>query len=125
MATKKKTKKVKYAEFLAWLEGVESMQEATWTPNNTQWKTIREKLNTVVPNVEIRETEIEIEPERQNMSAMPMAPPSAFEPQQKPVPLRPQLSAHQTPSEHEGVPASNSGPIVDANGNLPAGGEFL
>jgi len=34
-------------EFKMWLEGVEEMQDAEWTPNPTQWKRIREKFNTI------------------------------------------------------------------------------
>ncbi len=125
MATKKKNKKVKYAEFLAWLEGVESMQDPNWTPSPSQWKTIREKLNTVIPNVEIREIEIEVE-SAQHVVTIPdstftQAP--TMRVPQKPRPLS--SSPNQLkPSGIEGVPASNNGPFVDADGNLPAESEF-
>lgn len=48
---KKRTQKKTHAEFLSWLEGVESMQEENWIPNQQQWKTIREMLNNVKPDV--------------------------------------------------------------------------
>ena len=32
------------AQFKAWLEGVEEMQESDWIPNDVQWKKIREKI---------------------------------------------------------------------------------
>lgn len=47
---KKRIQKKTYVEFLSWLEGVESMQEENWTPNQQQWKTIREMLNNVKPD---------------------------------------------------------------------------
>lgn len=34
-------------EFRIWLQGVEEMQEANWTPSPSQWKRIREKLELV------------------------------------------------------------------------------
>lgn len=130
MAAKKRAKKVTYGEFLAWLEGVESMQPVDWTPNHDQWKVIREKLSTVKPDVEIRETVVEAEPKQ--AVGQPVArfvdPPSAADPHPVPAtpPPRMQLSAHQMkPSEHEGVPASVNGPFVDAEGNLLSENEFL
>jgi hypothetical protein len=35
-------------EFKMWLTGVEEMQPADWTPDASQWKKIREKLNLVI-----------------------------------------------------------------------------
>jgi hypothetical protein len=124
MAAKKRPKKVKYAEFLAWLEGVESMQDPSWIPSATQWKTIRAKLDTVIPNVEVREIEVEhtqsnvITPASAFMPAAPLQVPHA--------PVQLQANPNQLkPSEFDGVPASNNGPFVDANGHLPAESEFL
>jgi len=124
-AKKKSTKKVTYAEFLAWLEGVESMQEENWTPSPTQWKTIREKLNTVKPDVEVKEVKVE------TAAAAPMTPMapgpsrSAFEPmpQHNPVPLS---NIQLQPSEHEGVPRSTTAPVLGPDGRpMPPGSEFL
>ena len=127
MAAKKRpNKKVTYAEFLAWLEGVESMQEPGWTPNSTQWKTIRAKLNTVKPDVEVKEVKVE-------SPAQHMAPhqpafaghASAFEapPQQPPVSL---TQVPRQPSEHEGVPAATTAPVLNPDGTPAAPGtEFL
>jgi hypothetical protein len=42
---KKKTITIK--EFKMWLEGVEEMQDADWIPSASQWKRIREKLDSV------------------------------------------------------------------------------
>lgn len=55
MATKRK-KKITYSQFLSWLEGVEDMQESEWSPDATQWKRIRDKLDSVIPD----EVEIEV-----------------------------------------------------------------
>lgn len=138
MAAKKRSvKKVTYPEFLAWLEGVESMQEDNWAPTGVQWKTIREKLNSVKPEVEIREVEakqpqvaVNTPPVSFDGYAQPaqpaQQPPSAFEqapPPQAPVPLtnRPPAVA----SSDAGVPAANNGPFLNADGTLPAQNEFL
>lgn len=40
-------KKITIAEFRCWLEGVEEMQDEAWVPSPTQWKRIRDKLNTI------------------------------------------------------------------------------
>lgn len=51
MATKKQAAIAKQslaitlAEFKAWLQGVEDMQPANWSPNTEQWKRIREKID--------------------------------------------------------------------------------
>ena len=45
MATRKK--KQTLAEFRAWLDGVEELQPETWSPDATQWKLIREKINNI------------------------------------------------------------------------------
>lgn len=36
---------------MAWLEGVECMQEDGWVPNKTQWQTIREMIGSLKPEV--------------------------------------------------------------------------
>lgn len=38
-------------EFKMWLEGVEEMQPEGWTPDERQWKRIREKLETIIESV--------------------------------------------------------------------------
>jgi hypothetical protein len=51
MATKKKPTTKKYytlSEFKAWLEGVEELQPANWSPDTTQWKLIRDRLFSIV-----------------------------------------------------------------------------
>ena len=127
MATKKRTtKKVTYGEFLAWLEGVESMQEENWTPTAIQWKTIREKLNTVKPDVEIREVKTEAPAAPAPFAQPPMTfPPSAFE-APSPRPPMPLSNVPRQPSEHEGVPAATTAPVLNPDGTPAAPGtEFL
>jgi len=46
MADEKK-KKLTVKEFRMWLEGVEEMQPEGWTPTETQWRRIREKIDQV------------------------------------------------------------------------------
>lgn len=43
-------KTITLAEFTAWLEGVEEMQSADWTPDAAQWKLIKTKLKAIVPD---------------------------------------------------------------------------
>jgi hypothetical protein len=62
-AKKKKTiKKKKYTlnEFQAWLTGIEEIQPDDWHPTSDQWRLIRERMNGIIPDVEIVEREIEI-----------------------------------------------------------------
>ena len=35
------------AEFRAWIEGIEEMQEASWHPSAAQWKKIRTRIDTI------------------------------------------------------------------------------
>lgn len=38
-------------EFRAWLSGVEEMQSDDWTPDHTQWRRIRSKIDEIVETV--------------------------------------------------------------------------
>lgn len=40
-------------DFKAWLQGVEDMQEAGWTPNAEQWKRIRHKIDLITAVVAV------------------------------------------------------------------------
>lgn len=51
MAGKKRIKKYTLSEFKAWLDGIEEIQPATWSPDATQWKMIRDKINGIVEEV--------------------------------------------------------------------------
>ena len=49
--TKKKAgrkKKIALAEFRAWLEGVEELQPANWSPTAEQWQLIRDKIDCII-----------------------------------------------------------------------------
>ncbi len=43
-------KKLSLNEFRAWLSGVEEMQPDNWTPDPTQWRRIRQKIEDVIDN---------------------------------------------------------------------------
>ncbi|MGI0076381.1 MAG: hypothetical protein ACREAU_03130 [Nitrosopumilaceae archaeon] len=43
----KNNKQISLAEFRAWLEGVEELQPARWSPNSNQWKLIRQKIDCI------------------------------------------------------------------------------
>jgi len=130
MAARKRVKKVTYGEFLAWLEGVESMQPADWTPTHDQWTTIREKLNSVKPDVQVQE--VEAKQEAFQPTFAPAQHPnqqSAHVPQSAFAPAPPQQLGPPIPrqaSEHEGVPAATTTPVLNADGTPAAPGtEFL
>lgn len=44
---KDKQEQISAREFRIWLEGVEEMQDDEWVPSSTQWKRIREKIDTI------------------------------------------------------------------------------
>jgi hypothetical protein len=46
--TPRTKKTVTLAEFTAWLEGVEELQEKDWVPTAPQWKLIRTKIKSIV-----------------------------------------------------------------------------
>ena len=41
-------KKISLTEFKAWLEGVEELHPADWSPTPEQWKLIRDKIQCIV-----------------------------------------------------------------------------
>lgn len=48
MAKAKKNSKISLSEFRAWLSGVEEMQDENWAPSQTQWETIRRKMDSII-----------------------------------------------------------------------------
>lgn len=48
-------KKISVEQFRAWLEGVEEMQPDGWTPNDEQWKRIRQKIDMIEEEVVVEE----------------------------------------------------------------------
>jgi len=84
MAQKKRAKKITMMEFRAWLQGVEEMQPAGWCPDETQWKVIREKINTIKDDTSAG----------LNKPAVPV--PAG------PIPRRP---GHNPPPVHQPIPA--------------------
>jgi len=51
MVAKKRVKKQTMREFRAWLEGVEELQPADWSPNKDQWLLIRAKIDGIKEEV--------------------------------------------------------------------------
>lgn len=50
----KSDRQITLAEFRAWLEGVEELQTAKWSPNAVQWKLIRKKLDLIVADTVVQ-----------------------------------------------------------------------
>lgn len=48
MAKAKKNSKITLSEFRAWLSGVEEMQDDNWAPSQSQWETIRRKMDLII-----------------------------------------------------------------------------
>ena len=48
MAKVKNNSKITLSEFRAWLSGVEEMQDDNWTPSQSQWETIRCKMDLII-----------------------------------------------------------------------------
>ena len=117
MARKKINKKKTYEEFMAWLEGVESMQDADWVPNDSQWKTIREMLDNIKIEPQIITKEVPVQQAPAPMYYPPIetlpAPAVNTPPPQPPATstFEPSPQKRQMPSGitgKGGVPAANS-----------------
>lgn len=84
MAKRKVKKEVSLNEFHAWLEGVEELQAANWTPDARQWKLIRDKINCIV----------EYEYEDVQPAPATVVPPQQYQrPVQQPAPFIPPPSS--------------------------------
>ena len=95
-----KTKRKTYAEFMAWLEGVESMQKDDWAPDPDQWRTIREMIGNLKP--EVKEVQVEAPPPPQPVAQF-VNPPMQHQPMQQPMPapqMAPPQSAFEPPQQH-------------------------
>ncbi len=122
---KKRIQKKTYAEFLSWLEGVESMQEDGWVPNQQQWGKIREMLNNVKPDVkEVNKpaTQQKGEPVAQVVSpqGVPVQqhfiPPAAsgFDtPPVQPAPRQPQMAPTPSGVDPAKIPQGGKGNVLD------------
>lgn len=113
----KRIKKKTYSEFVAWLEGVECMQDENWTPSAAQWRTIRTALDNIKPDVV--EVEVEVETPapagtaRQPGPIQVIEPPTGFSqpPQPAPRPMEPQrlpAGMKQVAPAAPGVPAATT-----------------
>lgn len=118
---KKNIKKRKYTlkEFQAWLTGIEEIQPDDWHPDLDQWKLIRERMDGIVPDVEIVEREIEIP------VPVPVQPPYGSG-QATPV-VPPQMPTHMVPTPPATAPVNNGPPpsVVPQHDISPAAAAIL
>lgn len=56
------SEKITLDTFRAWLQGVEEMQEDGWTPSESQWKKIREKIDMIENNTVVQTQPTRVEP---------------------------------------------------------------
>ena len=105
MPRKKITKAKTYPEFMAWLEGVESMQPEEWVPNAEQWKLIREMLDKlkIEPKVITKEVQVQVP---NAATILPAAP----APAQVMMPAAPAIMPTETTSAFEAAPPSRPMP---------------
>lgn len=80
--TVKKNKPVTLAEFKAWLEGVEELQPADWSPDSNQWELIRNKMFSIVESdSDVNFMHVPQQPMQRPMPQQPVAP------QAEPMPM--------------------------------------
>lgn len=136
---KKRTPKKTYTEFLSWLEGVESMQSEDWVPDAHQWKTIREMLNNVKPDVKEVNKPVTSTQQSQGQGVArmvpggqptpppvqpPMIPPAASGFDAPPVSPQRQPQVAPRPSGVPAVPSGPKGNILDT-GDQHNSDEFI
>lgn len=123
----KKDKALTVKEFKMWLEGVEEMQADGWTPNDTQWKRIREKINVLIEGQPVYQ-----EMTVPNMGMAPNMPMTVPMPTGNPLEMMNiNPAAFQTPSAPPpGAPfgTNSSAPVktpnVDTSGGKPYKSSF-
>ena len=98
----KKLKPISLLEFKAWLEGIEEMQADDWTPDLTQWTTIRHKINSIV--AETVEVPV-LQPEPQRVYQQPSM-------LTEPAP-QPQPRVQQAPPAFQPPPSTFQPPVAD------------
>lgn len=113
--TDEKKKNITVKEFKMWLEGVEEMQEAGWTPNNTQWQRIRQKINEIAESASAASTAAPVQPVQPMVQPNPgpvtfapssFAPPTAMQP----APMHPGYAQPNMPPP--GAPFANGSPNI-------------
>ena len=101
---KKRGSKISLDEFRAWLSGVEEMQDEGWFPSDSQWATIRKKMDL------IEEQEVEV-PVQQ-----------AHQPYQQPQAHQPYMPQHgpvHPVQEASGAPAAPRVQSLQPSGDSP------
>jgi hypothetical protein len=112
-------KQITIKDFKMWLEGVEEMQDENWTPSPTQWKRIREKIDSIT------ETQNTL-PQQPRPVQRSMMEPNNFPlpPSNLPVPPQPSPSTINPlfGSPDSGIPAKT--PAVDTTDGKPYKSSF-
>ena len=88
-------KQISIKDFKMWLQGVEEMQDENWTPSPSQWKRIREKIDSINDNVGNQQSKFTT-----NTPNIPNVP----QPQFNNFPVPP--SNIPLPSQHSSVPVN-------------------
>ena len=124
MAKRKTKKKYTLTEFQAWLEGVEELQPAGWSPDANQWKLIRDKISNIVePEPTIVEKKVEPEPTIIH-PVQPQLPPSAlmedpWAAPDVPLPAGPIMEPEMTPAARAALQGKLPKDMVpDASGKI-------
>lgn len=75
--TTKKKNSISMDQFRSWLEGVEDMQPADWTPDQEQWRRIREKIDLVDVTITDQTAYTQSTPMQRNqpVASLPTIPP--------------------------------------------------
>ncbi len=107
MAKRRKQKQT-LKEFQAWLQGVEELQPEGWSPDNTQWKLIRDKIDGIIE-----------EKPKEVLVTAPPAPQNAFAPSQVVQPRHPTFVSPQV----GGVPSGPVGMSEEAKSMLSPTGD--
>lgn len=123
--TNKKQNKKQYtlSEFKAWLEGIEELQPDGWSPDATQWATIRDRLLNIVE--EVVEVQVPVPTAQQSPVQFnntthdrPVVPQQPF---QQPPPTFQQSSLSSINAEPEMTPAARA----VLSGKMPTGGSAV
>lgn len=116
MAKVKKTK-ISLAEFKAWLEGVEDLQDDDWSPSKVQWEKIRQKIENIDEGV----VNTLSQPSQQSVSYQPIA---------YPQPVNTQSAFGQPYPVSNGINnvidhGPTAGIAINLNNPPPPGTEFI
>jgi len=120
-----KNRKISMSEFKAWLDGVEEMQPSGWVPNSEQWRTIRDKIETIEiqPNYLAQSVQQfqSAEPRRINSSQFVSTTSQRPEPLMPPIEIPSELKLKLQQMRSTGVPP---GTQIGDSGNIKTPDDF-